>query len=102
MARQPGVKQPGPGSVETPRHVESSIHHHTWQDHGMRGRRSRSPLVIACLLIVPAASGRSQVVDTATALGALRDAQAACVADGGELWGRTLCGPIALADRGTR
>ena len=50
-------------------------------------------------LALPAAA---QQVDTSRALGALRDAAAACQADGGALWGRTLCGPIALVDRQTR
>lgn len=49
--------------------------------------------------VIPAAA---QVIDTTTALAALRDARAACTQDAGALWGRSLCGPIALVDRQTR
>jgi len=64
----------------------------------------RSPLLLAVTGLSLALPGpaASQAVDTATALAALRDARAACTADGGALWGRSLCGPIALVDRGTR
>lgn len=60
-----------------------------------------------CMLAIGAvgvlsAAARAQEIDTASALAALRDAQAACSADGGDLWARSLCGPIALADRGSR
>ena len=53
----------------------------------------------ALAFALPAAA---QQIDTARALGALRDAAAVCQADGGALWGRTLCGPIALVDRQSR
>jgi hypothetical protein len=49
-----------------------------------------------------AARARAQQIDTARALSALRDAAAACEADNGTLWGRSLCGPITLVDRSTR
>jgi hypothetical protein len=45
---------------------------------------------------------QSQTVDTAAALGALRDAATVCQQDAGALWSRSLCGPIALVDRQTR
>src|SRR5215471_17986044 len=64
--------------------------------------RSSSLLIVAGLSVGLPSPGGSQALDTATALAALRDAQAACTADGGALWGRSLCGSIALADRGTR
>lgn len=44
----------------------------------------------------------AQELDTASALSALRDAKTACTSDAGVLWGRSLCGPIALVDRQTR
>jgi len=50
----------------------------------------------------PLVSARSQQIDTALALSALRDAASICEADHGELWKRSLCGPIALVDRQTR
>lgn len=56
-------------------------------------------VIASCL--APGA-GQGQAVDTGLALSALRDAKAACVADAGALWGRSLCGPIALVDRQTR
>ncbi|HJQ11976.1 MAG TPA: hypothetical protein VJ840_13185, partial [Gemmatimonadaceae bacterium] len=52
--------------------------------------------------ITLAAPAFGQQIDTARALSALRDAQAACTADSGNLWRRNLCGPIALVDRQTR
>jgi hypothetical protein len=60
-------------------------------------------LVFALLAYyVPVARARAQEIDTATALSALRDARTICEADRGELWKRSLCGPIALVDRQTR
>lgn len=47
-------------------------------------------------------SARAQQIDTATALSALRDARSICETDHGDLWRRSLCGPIALVDRQTR
>lgn len=44
----------------------------------------------------------AQPLDTARALGALRDHAAACAADGGRLWGISLCAPIALVEPATR
>lgn len=54
------------------------------------------------LCFVPVVPLSAQVVDTATALAGMRDARAACTQDAGALWGRSLCGPIALVDRQTR
>jgi hypothetical protein len=52
---------------------------------------------VCCAGYLPA-----QSLDTATALAALREAAAACTADNGALWHRSLCGPIALVDPQTR
>src|SRR4051812_16418099 len=57
---------------------------------------------VATLLCAPITPASAQSLDTALALSALRDAKAACEADAGVLWGRSLCGPIALVDRQTR
>jgi hypothetical protein len=68
-------------------------------------QRSKSVFVgysIALAFSLGSGSARAQELDTATALSALRDARAACEADAGKLWGRSLCGPIALVDRRTR
>ncbi|HMI55816.1 MAG TPA: hypothetical protein VK494_06495 [Gemmatimonadaceae bacterium] len=54
----------------------------------------------APILLPPAVF--AQPLDTARALSALRAAKAACEADRGLLWNRSLCGPIALVDRQTR
>jgi hypothetical protein len=56
--------------------------------------------IAAHALLGGPASG--QQIDSARALSALRDAAAACTADTGRLWGKSLCGPIALVDRSTR
>ena len=55
------------------------------------------PIGLACGVAAPLVS--AQALDTATALGGLREARAACEADHGALWGRSLCGPIALVTR---
>src|SRR5437762_6079296 len=59
---------------------------------------SRAALVAG----LPLASVGTQEIDTVRGLSALRDATKSCEADGGMLWKRTLCGPIALVDRQTR
>lgn len=46
-----------------------------------------------------AARVSAQAIDSGSALGGLREARAACEADHGVLWGRNLCGPIALVAR---
>src|SRR6266852_7436767 len=56
----------------------------------------------AAALALPFVRASGQQIDTSRALSTLRDAQAACKMDGGILWGRSLCGPIALVDRQTR
>lgn len=64
---------------------------------------SKLRLGLLGVLIVAGASGAAgQALDTAAALSGLREAAAACQADHGELWGRSLCGPIALVDRRSR
>jgi hypothetical protein len=62
-------------------------------------RSTVATLALGCLLTLPL---RSQQIDTARALSALRDAMAMCRADAGTLWHHDLCGRIALADRQTR
>jgi hypothetical protein len=56
-------------------------------------------ITVSFALAIPA---QAQQLDTSAALSALRDAKTACEMDGGKLWGRSLCGPIALVDRQTR
>jgi hypothetical protein len=56
----------------------------------------------AAALALPFVRMGGQQIDTSRALATLRDAQVACEMDGGSLWGRSLCGPIALVDRQTR
>ena len=65
--------------------------------------RHRRPCFMAVLALgLPFSFADGQQLDTARALSALRDAKAACESDAGALWGRSLCGPIALVDRQTR
>ena len=47
------------------------------------------------------APARAQAPDTAAAVSAVHDFEAACRRDHGALWGRTLCGPMLVADRGS-
>jgi hypothetical protein len=65
-------------------------------------RCSRPCFTAAIALALPLSFARGQQLDTSRALSALRDARAACESDAGALWGRSLCGPIALVDRQTR
>jgi hypothetical protein len=65
-------------------------------------RCRRSCFTAAIAVALPFSFARGQQLDTARALSALRDARAACESDAGALWGRSLCGPIALVDRQTR
>jgi hypothetical protein len=62
----------------------------------------RSCFTAAIALTLPLSFAGGQQLDTARALSVLRDARAACESDAGVLWGRSLCGPIALVDRQTR
>jgi hypothetical protein len=64
--------------------------------------RASLVVCVGLLLAAPIAAVSGQALDTARALSALRDAEAACTADAAALWGRSLCGPIALVDRQTR
>jgi len=66
------------------------------------GRCRRSCFSAAIALALPISFASGQQLDTARALSALRDARTACESDAGALWGRSLCGPIALVDRQTR
>ncbi len=59
-------------------------------------------MVLVTLVAIPCAVASAQQIDTLTALSALRDAASVCAADAGALWGRSLCGPIALVDPDSR
>src|SRR5512142_1936915 len=61
--------------------------------HGVRA------ILTGLALVAAAPRVSAQALDTAGALGGLREARAACEADHGALWGRNLCGPIALVAR---
>jgi hypothetical protein len=65
-------------------------------------RVSAIPLAALASIAWSARTVTAQAIDTVRAFSALRDAATACAADGGALWGRSLCGPIALVDRSTR
>ena len=61
----------------------------------------RTALAAAALLLaVPAAPAVAQQATLAAE--GVRDYRKACRADGGRLWGRSLCGPVLLVDRATR
>jgi len=63
--------------------------------------RFAAAVVAAGLSSISLASADAQqsiAVDTATAVATLRDVDAACAADGGSLWGRSLCGRLILVD----
>ena len=65
----------------------------------------RGALTLALVLsslVMPGRTAGAQRIDTALAMTALHEADVACHRDAGALWGRSLCGPIALADRQTR
>jgi hypothetical protein len=66
------------------------------------GAHYRTRFVAVATLALPLVQASGQQIDTARALSTLRDAQTACTMDGGSLWKRSLCGPIALVDRQTR
>ncbi|MGH7650991.1 MAG: hypothetical protein ACREMS_04025 [Gemmatimonadaceae bacterium] len=69
----------------------------------VRAPRRIIPVILGALAIsATAVLLPAQELDTARALSALRDARTACTDDAGSLWGRSLCGPIALVDRQTR
>ena len=59
-------------------------------------------LMAAVALAGASASARAQSPDTAAAVSAIRDFKTACGKDHGVLWGRTLCGPMLIADGETR
>jgi hypothetical protein len=59
-------------------------------------------LPLAGALFIAALRLPAQAIDTAVALGALRDFAEACRLDDGQTWGRSLCGPIALVEPATR
>lgn len=59
-------------------------------------------LIVALLAALPTSGAGAQRIDTTLAMSALREADAACHRDAGALWGRSLCGPIALAEQQSR
>lgn len=63
------------------------------------GRAILTGLALGAIALAPAPRASAQALDTARALGGLREALAGCRADHGALWGRNLCGPIALVAR---
>jgi len=66
---------------------------------------NRARIGFSCLVAALAGGRvpvRAQVPDTAAAIAAVSDFSAACQRDHGALWGRTLCGPIVVADPDTR
>jgi hypothetical protein len=73
------------------------------RDHGRFRWRHGIALALAGLIgILPCSTAAAQRIDTTLAMTALREADIACHRDGGALWGRSLCGPIALAERQSR
>jgi len=58
--------------------------------------------LIALVAALPMRPAAAQRIDTARAMTALREANIVCHRDDGALWGRSLCGPIALIDRQSR
>lgn len=72
----------------------------TTRDGGMHARTRA--LAIVFLAVQPVGAAVAQRVDTSVAMTAFREADAACHRDGGALWGRSLCGPIAIAERESR
>ncbi len=62
----------------------------------------RQLLCVTLVLALPWSEAAAQRIDTTLAMSALREANTACHRDAGALWGRSLCGPIALADRQSR
>ena len=58
--------------------------------------------VLALALAGAAGAASAQAPDTAAAVSAIHDFEAACRKDRGALWGRTLCGPTLIADPQTR
>ncbi|HEX6536960.1 MAG TPA: hypothetical protein VF041_20410 [Gemmatimonadaceae bacterium] len=67
-----------------------------------RGRALAWHAAAGTLLLACASGAAAQRIDSAATLAALHDYRAACAADGGRTWGRSLCGPVALVDRATR
>src|SRR5690606_27053353 len=70
----------------------------------MRATRSiRMKTPAACLAALVAASTTPALAqETMDARAVFDQAQAICEADGGELWGVSLCGPILIVDPSTR
>ncbi len=55
-----------------------------------------------CLAAALATPTHAQTASDSAAVAAIHDFVTACTADGGQLWGKTLCGPIILVDPQSR
>ena len=64
-------------------------------------RIRRAGFVAALALARAIGPAGAQAPDSAAAVSALHDFEAACRRDHGALWGQTLCGPMLIADRET-
>jgi hypothetical protein len=64
--------------------------------------RSLPALVLALAVAPPPVAHVAPDVDTTAALAGLNRFAEACARDGGALWGRSLCGPVALVDPTSR
>lgn len=71
---------------------------------GMRSLFPRTAVVLALLLtILPLAGAEAgPAIPTGAASRIFARAHALCSADGGDLWGVSLCGPLMLADPKTQ
>jgi hypothetical protein len=63
--------------------------------------------IVAAMCVVASCSrgdrlGQRAVIPAQAAAQAFQEAAAFCQAEGGELWGTSLCGPMMFVDRGTR
>jgi hypothetical protein len=59
-------------------------------------------VLVASVVALPLDSAAAQRIDTTLAMTALHEADVVCHRDAGALWGRSLCGPIAIAERQSR
>lgn len=57
---------------------------------------------VVFLLVAHPVSAQQPVIDSALAGSYFAEARALCTADGGRLWGMSLCGPVLFVDRQTR
>ena len=69
---------------------------------GLRSSLGGVLAAIVLLLVAHPAPAQQPAIDPALAGGYFAEAQALCTADGGRLWGVSLCGPMLFVDRKTR